>query len=173
MPHRVVVIGVGNGMRGDDAVGLEVARRLADLNGQSGIAVLAHEGEGVTLLELWAGAGAVVLVDSVRSGAAPGTIVRIDACAAPVLVPLQRTSSHATGVAQAIEFARILGRLPATVIVYGIEGAAYSLGSALSEPVRVAVVAAARAVRDEALTLVRDAAEPAIRERPIESAHSY
>ena len=28
MPHRVVVIGVGNGMRGDDAVGLEVARRL-------------------------------------------------------------------------------------------------------------------------------------------------
>jgi hydrogenase maturation protease len=153
MPHPVVVIGVGNGIRGDDAAGLEVVRRLADLNGKRGIDVLAHEGDGMTLLELWEGADAVVLVDSVRSGAVPGTIVRIDAGVAPLPAQLHGTSSHATSVAQAIELARTLGRLPATVVVYGIEGTAYEPGSALSEPVLAAVAPAAEAVRDEALAL--------------------
>jgi len=148
-------------MRGDDAAGLEVVRRLTDLNGQSGIDVLAHEGEGVTLLELWDGAGAVVLVDSVRSGATPGTIVRIDARAAPLPAELRESSSHATGVAQAIELARALGRLPATVVVYGIEGVAYRLGGPLSEPVRAAVGPVAEAVRHEALALVRVIHRPA------------
>ena len=39
---------------------------------------------------------------------------------------------------EAIEWARALGRLPQTLIVYGIEGADFSPGEALSEKVREA-----------------------------------
>lgn len=155
MPRSVVVIGVGNALRGDDAAGLQVASHLADLDDRDGLRVLTHEGEGVTLLELWAGADAVVLVDGIRSGAAAGTIVRIDAGAAALPTQLHGTPSHATSVAQAIELARALGRLPAKVVVYGIEGTAHRLGSSLSEPVLAAVGPAAEAVRHEALALSR------------------
>lgn len=150
----VVVIGVGNRLRGDDGAGLEVAGRLGDLAGNGEIEVHAHEGEGIGLLELWDGAGAVVLADCMRSGAAPGTRRRIDVSSQPASVPLRGTSSHATGVAEAIELARALGTLPGTVIVYGVEGASFATGSGLSEAVAEAIGATSDAVRREALGLL-------------------
>jgi hydrogenase maturation protease len=152
--RSVLVIGVGNAVRGDDAAGLEVARRLADLDRESGIEVRAHEGDGVGLLELWDGAEAIVLVDSACSGAVPGTIHRIDASSARVPVPLRPASTHALGVAEAIELARAMETLPSTVIVYGLEGSLYETGSSLSEHVAPAIDLAADAVRREALGLL-------------------
>ncbi|HEY2160943.1 MAG TPA: hydrogenase maturation protease [Solirubrobacteraceae bacterium] len=148
------MIGVGNALRGDDAVGLEVAGRLADLRREPGVEVRAYEGEGVGLIDLWEGAGAVVLIDCMRSGAAPGTVRRIDASSTAVRVPLRGTSSHATGVAEAIELARALGALPETVVVHGVEGASFATGAELSEAVAGALVQAEDAARAEVLRLL-------------------
>jgi hydrogenase maturation protease len=150
----VLVIGVGNAFRGDDAVGLEVARRLAGLDLPRAVELRTHEGDGVGLLDLWDGADAVALVDCVHSGSPPGTLHRIDASAAPVPLPLGGASTHALGVADAIELARAMGTLPAAVIVYGVEGGAYTTGSPLSEPVASAVEPAAGAVRRGVLELL-------------------
>ena len=68
------------------------------------------------------GREAAVLVDASSSGAAPGTIHRFDASAEPVPARSFRSSTHAFGVGEAIELARALGKLPGTVVVYGIEG---------------------------------------------------
>jgi hydrogenase maturation protease len=150
----VVVIGVGNRFRGDDGAGLEVARRLSDCGVGAQIEVLAHEGEGVGLLDLWDGADAAVLIDCMRSGAPAGTLRRIDMIAQAVPVPLRGSSSHATGVAEAIELARALGRLPRMVIVYGVEGASFETGAELSKGVADAIDPACQAVRREALALL-------------------
>jgi hydrogenase maturation protease len=153
--HRsVVVIGIGNGLRGDDAAGLEVARRLADLNELAGIEVRSHEGDGVALLDLWDRAEAVVLVDSARAGGPPGTIHRIDASSVPVHVPLGAISSHAAGVAEAIELARALDMLPSRCLVYGLEGGSFEAGASLTASVAGVIDAASDAVRREALALV-------------------
>ena len=48
-------------------------------------------------------------------------------------------STHHFGVAEAVEWARALGRLPEALEVHGIEGADFSVGEHLSEPVREAV----------------------------------
>ena len=162
MRRSVIVIGIGNRLRGDDATGATVVHQLADLERHQGIDVAIHAGDGAGLIDRWDGADAVVLVDSVRSGAPVGTIVRVDASSTPVQVPLGGTSSHALGVAGAIELARALGRLPRTTVVYGIEGAAYEAGSRLSDGVGRAVEAAAEAVRREALALVAQEAPSAI-----------
>ncbi len=148
----VVVIGVGNALRRDDGAGLEVARRLRTLADAAGtavrtelampadLAVLEYEGEPLGLLELWEGARAAVLVDAIRSGAAPGTIHRVDVSREPVPALLRGSSStHAVGVGEAIELARALGRLPARVIVYGVEGACFEAGGGLSTEVAGAV----------------------------------
>ena len=149
-----MVIGVGNDLRADDAAGLEVARRLRD---EPGIAVNVHGGEAIDLLELWSGTDAVVLVDTMRTGEATGTIHRFDATSNPVPLPLRGCSSHAIGVAEAIELARTLGSLPQQVIVYGIEGARFALASELSDEVERTIDPLADAVREEARALLAQA----------------
>lgn len=156
----VVVIGVGNALRRDDGAGVEVARRVraraedAGVPGDAAIAVLEYEGEPLGLLELWEGARAVVLVDAIRSGAAPGGIHRVDASREPILGLLRGSSStHAVGVGEAIELARALGRLPARVIVYGVEGACFDAGGRLSAEVGRAVDPLVETVLREARSL--------------------
>ena len=134
---NATVIGLGNEWRGDDGVGPEVARRL-------GGKVLG--GEPIGLVEALDGAGEVVLVDAVSSGAPPGTVHVFEAGSEPLPSTLfGATSTHALGLAEAVELARSLGRLPRRVLVYGIEGAAFSFGKALS---REAADAAARVVEE-------------------------
>jgi hydrogenase maturation protease len=146
-----MVIGLGNDLRSDDAAGLEVARRLGE---EPGIGVVAHAGEAIELLELWSGVDAVVLVDAVRTGKAAGTIHRFDVTSDPLPLPLRGCSSHAIGVADAIELARTLGTLPRRFIVYGVEGARFELASELSDEVGRAIDPVADAVREEARALL-------------------
>ena len=142
------VIGVGNELRGDDSIGLVVARALAgDLD--DGVRVLECEGEPVSLLAAWEGYNRAIVVDATQSGAAPGTICRIAAHAGPLPASLSRSSTHLLGIADAIELARALGRLPERTIVYGIEGAAFAAGDELSEPAAAAAVRVAAAIRRE------------------------
>jgi hydrogenase maturation protease len=134
-PPPRVVIGVGNAARGDDAAGLIAARRLGGLE---------HEGDPVALLDVWRGAELAVVIDAVSSGAEPGTVHRFDATSAPLPARLRgSTSSHALGLAEAIELGRTLGRLPGRLIVYGIEGERFEAGTELTPAVAAAVEAVA------------------------------
>ncbi len=149
--RSVVVIGVGNALRGDDAAGLVVVGRLGELPDQ--ITILSYEGEAVGLLDKWQGADAVVLIDSVHSGAPAGTVHRLDAGAVALPALLRRSSSHTIGIAETIELARTLGTLPAEVVVLGVEGEVFDAGAELSQAVAGAVDGLVEAVREEALRL--------------------
>ena len=134
---RTLIIGLGNEYRRDDAVGLVVARRLRQAAPKS-VRVLEETGEGASLLESWQDADAVILIDAVQSGAAPGTLHRLDAHAQPMAKEFFRFSTHAFGLAEAVELARALGRLPPRLIVYGIEGKSFEAGVGLSPEVEAA-----------------------------------
>jgi hydrogenase maturation protease len=133
-----LLIGVGNPFRGDDGVGGVVIRRLRGQN-LPGFTILEETGDGAELLEAWQGASAVILVDAVQSGVAPGTIHRLDAVAEKLPKWFSHCSTHAFGVAEAIELARTLGELPPSLIVYGIEGLDFSAGTSLSPEVAASV----------------------------------
>jgi hydrogenase maturation protease len=149
-----MVIGVGNTMRGDDGVGLEVVRRLRRRAEAAGVGVRELEGEGIGLLDAWQDARAVVLVDGLRSGADPGTIHRIEVTDGPLPAGLRSSSStHAVGVGEAIELARALGRLPGRLVIYGVEGGGFETGAELTDGVAAAVDSVAEAVLDEAREL--------------------
>lgn len=151
----MVVIGVGNSLRRDDAAGLEVARALRAMAAGSEIVVREEEGETLALLDAWEGARAVVLVDAVCSGAAPGTVHRIDASEGPLPDHLRSSSStHAVGLAEAIELARALGRLPARVVLFGLEGRCFDAGSELSPELRALVDPLAERVLGEVRELL-------------------
>ena len=128
------LIGVGNEFRDDDALGICVVRELRRRN--PGLSkVLEASGEGSALMEAWSGAERVVIVDAVFSGNDPGTIYRFDASAEEIPRGLFHYSTHAFGVAEAVEVARRLGKLPRHLVLYGIEGKAFGTGVGLSDPV--------------------------------------
>jgi len=132
--NATLVIGVGNVERGDDAAG----RRVADIllrRGVRGTDVVGATGEGTALYWLWRGYRLVYLVDAAASGAPPGTIHRHDATMAPLPTRFRSSSSHAFGVAEAVELARSLGELPPRMTIYAIEGREFRLGAYPTEEV--------------------------------------
>ncbi len=133
-----LVIGVGSRWRQDDGAGLEVARRLRVLEVPT-LEVVAREGDQAGLLEDWRDAREVLILDAASSGSRPGTIHRHDATSGALPACLSRTSTHALGVAEAIELGRALGRLPPSLRVYAIEGETFQVGEGLSLAVLEAV----------------------------------
>jgi hydrogenase maturation protease len=142
------VIGVGNRLRGDDAAGLRVVECLRG-SLPAGVELLEHESEPTVLIEAWDGEDCVWLVDSVSSGAAPGTIHRIDVGREELSAELFRSSTHHFGLAETVELARAVGRLPTRMVVYGIEGQEFGLREGVTASVRRAVERTAAAVREE------------------------
>ena len=145
---------MGNAWRSDDAAGLAVARLLEGTLPE-GVEVLEREGEPTSLIDSWEGAEAVWLVDAVSSGAEPGTVHRHDASSAELPARLFDTSTHHFGLAEAVEIARALGRLPGTAIVYGIEGGNFDTGETLGPEVEAATARVAEAVREEVVECTR------------------
>jgi hydrogenase maturation protease len=127
LPQTGLIIGIGNEYRSDDAVGLVVARAI-QARRLPQVSILEATGEGTALFEVWKEADNVILIDAVTSQAPAGTIHQLDAQAGPISPSFFALSTHAFGVAEAIELARILGNLPARLIVYGIEGKHFVAG---------------------------------------------
>ena len=127
----MIVIGVGNRDRGDDAIGPLVIDRL-----RSSIACFETNGDPSTLVSLLSSDTEVVIVDSMVSGREPGLIDSAE------YVPgdrfpgsmefTRRGSTHGFGVFEALELARILGSLPERVTLVGVEGSRFAAGSDLS-----------------------------------------
>ncbi len=146
---QLLVIGVGQEWRGDDAAGLLVVRHLQEMAG-SRVTILENFGSMSDLLEAWQGADRVLLADAVQGGGRPGQIYRFPVHEKPLPTELfPATSSHAWGVAQAAALGRVLNQLPAYLVVYGIEGKDFGFGQGLSLEVARAVPEAARRIRRE------------------------
>jgi hydrogenase maturation protease len=132
---RVLIIGVGNDFRGDDAAGLVVVRKLREMHLPDGIATQESDG-GAALIEKWEDAAAVILIDAVSSGAEAGTICRFDLRERRLPGDLfNRCSTHALSLADSVELARALERIPQFLIMYGIEGKQFDAGIGLSAEV--------------------------------------
>jgi len=126
-----LVIGIGNPDRGDDAAGVRVARSV-------------HRGRVIewadcsVLMDLWDRVDDVIVVDAMRSGLPPGSVCRFDAGLEP-LPARAFPSSHSFGLAETVELARSLDRLPGRLIIYAIEVSDLSIGAELSDDVAEAV----------------------------------
>ncbi len=131
----MLVIGVGNPMRGDDAAGPIAAEKLAGF----GLETRVLDADGTHLIEAFEGRRTVVVIDAMRATGKPGTIHRIDGARLPLSSDLFHYSSHAFGVAEAIETARALEILPPHLTVYGIEGAMFTAGEPQTRAVAAAI----------------------------------
>lgn len=130
---------IGNRLGRDDGAGPAVADRLRQPGLPARTEIREHWGEGTELMREWERAERVILVDAASSGAAPGTIHRFDARTQAIPKGFCCYSTHRFGVAEAVELARALGRLPGEIRLYAIEGMDFGNGEGLSPAVAEAV----------------------------------
>ena len=153
-PSPLLLIGMGNEGRGDDGVGRVVARRVAALD-LPGVDVVEADGDAARLLDLWRDRPTVIVVDGVTSGTeedpAPGTLHRfqLDDGLPDLPAGFARASTHGFGLAEAVALGRVLGNLPARLIVHGVEVGDVAAGASLSPAVAAAVPVLVERVRSE------------------------
>ncbi len=141
----ILVIGVGNISRGDDAVGLVAARHLRRVCAD--VRIVERQGEATDLIETWKDADAVILIDAVQAGNTPGTISRLHPYSEPIPHGVFSCSTHAFGVAEAIALGQALQQIPAQFLIYGIEGKCFGMGEGLSPEIAQVVAEVVRRVQ--------------------------
>jgi hydrogenase maturation protease len=122
------VFGVGHPDRGDDAAGWLVAERLA---GSAALVVrrVAADPSMILTDPWWGAADHVVVVDTVRTGAPPGTVHTWELGELLDITVVTGGGTHDLGVAATVALAGALGRLPIDAAVIGIEGCAFAPGT--------------------------------------------
>jgi hydrogenase maturation protease len=135
---KALVVGIGNDLRGDDDVGMAVARMMKSEQ-PAGLTILELNNDVTALLDHLPGFDVAMIVDAMQSGSTPGTIHRFDASTVPLPDARLTRSTHGMTVGSILELARIQRLLPKKVLVYGIEGEQFVHGSSLTPEVEKAV----------------------------------
>jgi hydrogenase maturation protease len=155
MTPRVAIIGIGNRDQGDDAAGLLIAdgirRRVP-----TGVTVVELDGDGSDLVDALAPLDAAIIVDAALSGAPPGTVTLWDAAETQLPPARFRVSSHAFGLIEAVEMARVLGQLPRRCVIVAIEAAGFGVGAPVSPQVTAAIAPAVERVVAELDTILSE-----------------
>jgi hydrogenase maturation protease len=108
--ERVLVLGVGNLLMGDEGVGVHVLRRLEQETPLPGVRLLDGGTGGVNLLVEFDAAGDIVMIDATRDGRPAGTITFLQ----PLWVgELPRgLGAHDFGLRDLFAAAALLGQMP-------------------------------------------------------------
>ena len=134
----ILVVGIGAPNQGDDAAGMLVAERVRAVTSPRTVTVKELVGDQLGLLDLWAGALEVYVVDAVCLGGGPGTVYRFDGAQ---WFPAQfaNRSTHSFSLGGVIGLARAMGRLPPRLVGYGIERVRWERDAPVSAQVMDAV----------------------------------
>ncbi len=141
MSFHTLVIGCGNILRGDDAAGPVLVRRLWQRGLPPGVRCADGGTGGMDVAFQMRGVPHVVLVDACRSGHRPGSLFRLPGREVEQLPPPRGINLHAFRWDHALAFARWLlkDEYPRQVTVYLIEGEQFEPGGELSPAVDQAV----------------------------------
>ena len=148
---RTLIVGLGNPLLRDDAVGLRVARQVrAALGDRADVEVVEEACGGLRLMERMVGYDRAILIDAIRSGRPPGSVMTLD----PREIDTQHSASaHDVNLPTALALGRRSGaRLPSddrlSVVAVEVEDVE-TFGEQLTPAVEVAVERAAEQVLTE------------------------
>ncbi len=144
---RILVLGLGNDLLTDEAVGIRVIRHLAERQPRpEGVDLLDGGTLSFTLAGPIAAATGLIVVDAARLGATPGTVGVFEDEAMDRKLAGACSSVHEVGLTDLLDIARLTDSLPPRRCLVGIEPAEIGWGSALTPAVESAVPAAAARV---------------------------
>lgn len=132
---RVLVLGLGNILLGDEGLGVRAAERLAErFDLSEGVDVVDGGTAGFDLIEILAGRAHVIVLDAVDGEGGPGTLVRLEPAAVPVGWRAKQ-SHHQLGLGDVLAALTLLDEAPGAMTVLGLVPQDLELGLALSPAV--------------------------------------
>jgi len=157
--RTIVVIGIGQTLRGDDAAGVEAVHlwqsAFPATAGRPEVRVEFSELPGLGLLDLLDGFDAALLVDAVQGSGPAGTVYHLGPEDLASFAAGSK-SAHGWGVAESLELGRRLNPSLQQIRIrlIGIEVESMELGRALSPAVREALAPASSAIEEEVQALL-------------------
>jgi hydrogenase maturation protease len=122
MPEHTLILGVGNPLCGDDAVGVLAVQELqkrSDLPPH--VTVVDGGTDGIGLIPLMEAYRRVIVVDAVPMDEPPGTIRRFTWADARFIAHERVLSLHQSDLTSALVLADALRCLPPEVVIYGVQ----------------------------------------------------
>jgi hydrogenase maturation protease len=157
LSNRIAILGLGNPVLSDDAVGLAVAEELESLiagNPIPGVDVLTSTRAGFELLDLLTGYDRAIIVDAFQStDPHPGRIKHLGIT--DITGNARLNAVHEINLDTALKLAEQLGiPMPAEVEIFAVEvGDVYTLSEKMSDEVAAVVKPLAREIHERAVQI--------------------
>ncbi len=117
---RLLVLGVGNPLAGDDAIGIEIVKRLKKLKLPKEVDVIEGGTLSFQLINFFDNYDKIVVVDAVKSGKKPGSVVKIEMKDLIESISVSVASSHDFSFFTVAKALSMIRKIPEIVVV-GIE----------------------------------------------------
>ena len=154
---RVLVLGLGNLLLGDDGAGLRLLELLSGEGPREGVEFIDGGTQGLALMGYLERRSGVLVIDAVGLGAAPGTVHVLRGEELAMWRARAPATSHEGNALVLLETMRLLDTAPPSIVVVGIEPEVLRTGIGLSTPVERAL--------PEALIQARQALEGLLAKR--------
>ena len=129
LPKKIAVIGIGNTLRRDDGIGIEVLESLLKIYKRKGIDYLSLKSASFDLIHRIPSYDIVLLIDGIEASLAPGELKIFELKNIKYNLPNSLTSTHELSLKSIFELVKKLG-LKTKIYVAGIqiEDASYAEG---------------------------------------------
>jgi hydrogenase maturation protease len=149
--RRFIIGGIGNVLMGDDGVGPYVARMISAMyEFDSTVEVCDFGTPGLDLVIHLSDTDAVILIDAVDNGKAPGSVTLYPRSEILRVAPPMRLDPHSPALKETLLIAELEGKAPKDVVLIGVSGLSYNMCEGLSDTVRAAVPGVIEVVLEEA-----------------------
>ena len=146
---KVLVLGVGNLVMGDDGVGIRVVQQLQrEYSFPRSVELVDGGTLGLDLLPVLEGRSHLIMVDAVETGKEPGTCVRLAGEELPIALET-KLSPHQMGLKDLLSVARLMGQSPGEMVLIGVQPGSIQMGTEMTREVSLQVESMKGAVLKE------------------------
>ena len=132
---RIVVLGVGNTLLSDEGIGVRAIEKLQlDYDLPPEVVVIDGGTTGMEMLEDLSNADHIVIIDAVRGGKAPASIIKLVDEQVPMFFKT-KLSPHQIGLSDVLATLAFIGEQPGGVTVIGVEPVSLETSMSLSPQV--------------------------------------
>ena len=119
--RKTAVVGIGNSLLTDDGAGIHALERFAENNSDEHVFCLDGGTVGLALLDRLSELDGLVVIDAMKLGAKPGTVVVLTGEEMDAHLRNQHGSVHEVGLSDLMDALRLRGDLPEKRALIGIE----------------------------------------------------
>lgn len=120
--QNVLVLGIGNLLWADEGFGVRVVEEFhRHYETPGNVTVLDGGTQGVYLVQHVRQADVLIVFDAIDYGLEPGTMKRVEGDEVPRFLGCRKVSLHQTGFQEVIMMADMMGDLPHTMVLIGVQ----------------------------------------------------